>query len=305
MKLKLNAKKIVTLVLTAVITLSGISLNTSVTAHAATAVSDVQKWGTITMKPGDTKKVIVKDKDGKDITTQYKWSSSDKSVVKVNMDFVSQSDYTECLELIAAGSGTATLTGSPVGLSYAPTELTVTVKMAGPTAKQKKCKHSFKVTKKATCERAGVKTCKKCKLQKSIKMTSHKYVNTTVKTTEYDGFEYIVMCSGCDCPNLNDCPSFTQGIECDTKCDYTIVITTKARAGVIAYPYHYDEVVYIEDYEDFTKAVSDARLMVKLGHWMDVGSDTHGAYEDFEYEYGEHEVTKTVKTCTYCGKYKE
>ena len=113
------------------------------------------------------------------------------------------------------------------------------------------------------------------------------------------------MCSGCDCPNLNDCPSFTQGIECDTKCDYTIVITTKARAGVIAYPYHYDEVVYIEDYEDFTKAVSDARLMVQLGHWMDVGSDTHGAYEDFEYEYGEHEVTKTVKTCTYCGKYKE
>ena len=45
--------------------------------------------------------------------------------------------------------------------------------------------------------------------------------------------------------------------------------------------------------------------MVQLGHWMDVGSDTHGAYEDFEYEYGEHEVTKTVKACTYCGKYKE
>ncbi len=49
--MKLNAKKLVTLVLTAAIALSGISLNTSVTAHAATAVSDVQKWGTITMKP--------------------------------------------------------------------------------------------------------------------------------------------------------------------------------------------------------------------------------------------------------------
>lgn len=305
MKLKLNAKKIVTLVLTAVITLSGISLNTSVTAHAATAVSDVQKWGTITMKPGDTKKVIVKDKDGKDITTQYKWSSSDKSVVKVNMDFVSQSDYTECLELIAAGSGTATLTGSPVGLSYASTELTVTVKMAGPTAKQKKCKHSFKVTKKATCERAGVKTCKKCKLQKSIKMTSHKYVNTTVKTTEYDGFEYIVMCSGCDCPNLNDCPSFTQGIECDTKCDYTIVITTKARAGVIAYPYHYDEVMYLEDYDSLWDATQHAADKVMYHAMYDLKSDTHGAYEDFEYEYGEHKVTKTVKACTYCGKYKD
>ncbi len=131
-------------------------------------------------------------------------------------------------ELIAAGSGTATLTGSPVGLSYASTELTVTVKMAGPTAKQKKCKHSFKVTKKATCERLWRKNLQKCKLQKSIKMTSHKYVNTTVKTTEYDGFEYIVMCSGCDCPNGLECPS-NYGIECDTQCDYTIVITTKAR----------------------------------------------------------------------------
>ena len=304
MKLKLNAKKIVTLVLTAVITLSGISLNTSVTAHAATAVSDVQKWGTITMKPGDTKKVIVKDKDGKDITTQYKWSSSDKSVVKVNMDFVSQSDYTECLELIAAGSGTATLTGSPVGLSYAPTELTVTVKMAGPTAKQKKCKHSFKVTKKATCERAGVKTCKKCKLQKSIKMTSHKYVNTTVKTTEYDGFEYIVMCSGCDCPNGSECPSH-YGIECDTQCDYTIVITTKARAGAIAYPYHYDEVLYLEDYDSLWDATQHAADKVMYHAMYDLKSNKHGSYEDFEYEYGEHEVTKTVKTCTYCGKYKE
>lgn len=305
MKLKLNAKKIVTLILTAVIALTGISLNTSVTAHAATAVSDVQKWGTITMKPGDTKKVIVKDKDGKDITTQYKWSSSDKSVVKVNMDFVSQSDYTECLELIAAGSGTATLTGSPVGLSYASTELTVTVKMAGPTAKQKKCKHSFKVTKKATCERAGVKTCKKCKLQKSIKMTSHKYVNTTVKTTEYDGFEYIVLCSGCDCPNGFECPMLTQGIECDTKCDYTIVITTKARAGVIAYPYHYDEVLYLEDYDSLWDATQHAANKVMYHAMYDLKSDTHGAYEDFEYEYGEHEVTKTVKACTYCGKYKE
>ena len=304
MKLKLNAKKIVTLVLTAVITLSGISLNTSVTAHAATAVSDVQKWGTITMKPGDTKKVIVKDKDGKDITTQYKWSSSDKSVVKVNMDFVSQSDYTECLELIAAGSGTATLTGSPVGLSYASTELTVTVKMAGPTAKQKKCKHSFKVTKKATCERAGVKTCKKCKLQKSIKMTSHKYVNTTVKTTEYDGFEYIVMCSGCDCPNGSECPSH-YGIECDTQCDYTIVITTKARAGAIAYPYHYDEVLYLEDYDSLWDATQHAADKVMYHAMYDLKSNKHGSYEDFEYEYGEHEVTKTVKTCTYCGKYKE
>lgn len=304
MKTAGNLKIIITCILAVCIMLTGFGLDNTVTAHAATAVSDVQKWGTITMKPGDTKKVIVKDKDGKDITTQYKWSSSDNSVVKVNMDFVSQSDYTECLELIAAGSGTATLTGSPVGLSYASTELTVTVKMAGPTAKQKKCKHSFKVTKKATCERAGVKTCKKCKLQKSIKMKSHKYVNTTVKTTEYDGFEYIVMCSGCDCPNGSECPSH-YGIECDTQCDYTIVITTKARAGAIAYPYHYDEVLYLEDYDSLWDATQHAADKVMYHAMYDLKSNKHGSYEDFEYEYGEHEVTKTVKTCTYCGKYKE
>lgn len=302
--MKHNLKTIITCILVACIMLTGIGLDNTATVNAATTASYVQKWGTVTMKPGDTKKVIVTDTDGNDITTKYKWTSSDKSIVKVNMDFVSQSDFTECLELIAAGSGTVTLTGNPTGTGYGKTELTVTVKMAGPTAKQKKCKHSWKVTKKATCERAGVKTCKKCKLQKSIKRTAHKYVNTKLTVTEYDGYEYIVTCSGCDCENSFVCP----GDDCPTDCNFAVVVTTKKRNGVIDYPYHYDYVIYKEDYNNFSDAV---RAAIDKVHWHalyglrpDQNPDMHGSYEDFEYGYGAHDVTKTVKVCKYCGKEK-
>lgn len=302
-------KSIITCMLIATIAITGISLDTTATANAATTASYVQKWGTVTMKPGDTKKVIVTDYDGNDITTKYKWTSSDKSIVKVNMDFVSQSDLTECLELIAAGSGTVTLTGKAVSIleDITTIQLTVTVKMAGPTAKQQKCKHKFVVTKKATCERAGVKTCKKCKLQKSIKRVDHKYVNTTIKTTEYDGYEYIVQCSGCDCENGFVCPAFKTGIACNTACDFTVVITTKERGGIIDYPFHYDKVLYLEDFDPerpLGSAVEEADALV-FQHSNDQRiPNMHRAYTDFEWEYGGHEVTKTVKMCKYCGKEK-
>ena len=308
MKSKNTFKKFITCMLIAAIAITGISLESVTTANAATTASYVQKWGTVTMKPGDTKKVIVTDFDGNDITTKYKWTSSDKNIVKVNMDFVSQSDLTECLELIAAGSGTVTLTGKAVSLleDITTIQLTVTVKMSGPTAKQKKCKHKFTVTKKATCERAGVKTCKKCKLQKSIKRTDHKYVNTTIKTTEYDGYEYIVMCSGCDCENGFVCPG-----NCSTSCDYTVVVTTKERGNVIDYPFHYDEVLYVEDYggigldySTWNDAILEATHIIVWHGMYDLKSDMHGAWTDSEWAYGEHEVTKTIKVCKYCNKEK-
>lgn len=308
MKSKNTFKKFITCMLIAAIAITGISLESVTTANAATTASYVQKWGTVTMKPGDTKKVIVTDFDGNDITTKYKWTSSDKNIVKVNMDFVSQSDLTECLELIAAGSGTVTLTGKAVSLleDITTIQLTVTVKMAGPTAKQKKCKHKFTVTKKATCERAGIKTCKKCKLQKSIKRTDHKYVNTTIKTTEYDGYEYIVMCSGCDCENKAVCPG-----NCPTSCDFTVVVTTKERGNVIDYPFHYDRVLYVEDYggagldyRTWNDAIEEAEGFIISHAMFDLKSDMHGAWEDFEWAYGEHEVTKTLKVCKYCNKEK-
>ena len=303
--MKNNLKTIITCILVAAILITGINTGEAITVNAATTASYVQKWGTVTMKPGDTKKVIVTDTDGNDITTKYKWTSSDKNIVKVNMDFVSQSDFTECLELVAAGSGTATLTGESVSiLDYNKIQLTVTVKMAGPTAKQKKCKHSWKVTKKATCERAGVKTCKRCKLQKSIKRTGHKYVNSKITVTEYDGYEYIVKCSGCDCENAFVCPSYTTGVECDTACNFTVVITTKDRGKTIAYPYHYDKVIYYEDFENAQRAVSEAAGLIREHSLTQRIPEMHCAYEDFEYGYGAHKVTKTIKTCKYCGKQK-
>lgn len=307
--MKNTFKKLITCMLIAAIAITGVSLESVTTANAATTASYVQKWGTVTMKPGDTKKVIVTDYDGNDITTKYKWTSSDKSIVKVNMDFVSQSDLTECLELIAAGSGTVTLTGKAVSIleDITTIQLAVTVKMAGPTAKQQKCKHKFVVSKKATCERAGVKTCKKCKLQKSIKRVDHKYVNTTIKTTEYDGYEYIVQCSGCDCENFAVCPSSKTGIACDTSCDFTVVITTKERGGVIDFPYHYDKVLYLEDFDPerpLGQAVEEADALVFQHSNDQRNPNMHRAYTDFEWEYGPHEVTKTVKMCKYCGKEK-
>lgn len=308
--MKKSFKHIISMVLISAILITSTITGSTATANAATTASYVQKWGTVTMKPGDTKKVIVTDYDGNDITTKYKWTSSDKSIVKVNMDFVSQSDLTECLELIAAGSGTVTLTGKAVSIleDITTIQLTVTVKMTGPTAKQQKCKHKFVVSKKPTCERTGVKTCKKCKLQKSIKRVDHKYVNTTIKTTEYDGWEYIVQCSGCDCENFAVCPSSKTGIACDTSCDFTVVITTKENNGVIHYPYSYDKVLYLEDFDPanpLASAVEEAAFIIRTEHANAQRiHDMHCAYTDFEWEYDGHEVTKTVKVCKYCGKEK-
>lgn len=309
-------KRIITTILVAAVLVTGTNTGGTFTVNAATTASYVQKWGTVTMKPGDTKKVIVTDTDGNDITTKYKWTSSDKSIVKVNMDFVSQSDFTECLELIAAGSGTATLTGNPTGTGYGGIELTVTVKMAGPTAKQKKCKHSWKVTKKATCERAGVKTCKRCKLQKSIKRTGHKYVNATIKEIEYDGWELVLKCTGCDCSTDDEIAkcyeAMGKGILCNTACNYTVVLSTK-KLDHIRYPFHCDKVIYTEDFgetdfgtdlgKDWSGPAADELRGLIAEHHVNTKMK-HYSYEDSEYYFGPHEVTKSGKACKYCGKQK-
>ena len=316
--MKNTLKTIITTMLVSAILITGICTGETVTVNAATKASYVQKWSTITMKPGDTKKVIVTDTDGNDITTKYKWTSSDKSIVKVNMDFVSQSDFTECLELIAAGSGTVTLTGKAVSLleEYQTTQLTVTVKMAGPTAKQKKCKHKFVVNRKPTCERLGLKTCRRCKLQKSIKCTGHKYVNATIKEIEYDGWELVITCTGCDCSTDDEIAkcyeAMGKGIECDTACNYTVILSAK-KLGHIRYPFHYDKVIYAEDFgetdfgtdlsKDWCGPAADELRGLIAEHHVNTKMK-HYTYEDSEYYYGPHEVTKSGKACKYCGKEK-
>ena len=66
--MKNTFKKFITCMLIAAIAITGISLESVTTANAATTASYVQKWGTVTMKPGDTKKVIVTDNDGLHLT---------------------------------------------------------------------------------------------------------------------------------------------------------------------------------------------------------------------------------------------
>ena len=65
--MKNNLKTIITCILVAAILITGINTGEAITVNAATTASYVQKWGTVTMKPGDTKKVIVTDTDGNEI----------------------------------------------------------------------------------------------------------------------------------------------------------------------------------------------------------------------------------------------
>ncbi len=194
MKRKKTLRKIIAMMLCLTIAITGITLGDTATANAATpGIDNFVNGGSITMKPGDTKRLLVTDSNGTDISTKYKWSSSNNTVVRVSTDFVDDSvDFTQCVELAAAGTGTATITGNAKnGLSKV--SMTVTVKTPKATAKQKSCKHKWKVTKQATCERVGVKTCKKCKLQKEIKKAAHKYVTTTIHTTENDGYYHVFL----------------------------------------------------------------------------------------------------------------
>lgn len=190
-------KTFITTILVAAIVVTGISVNTD-TVTAKTTNGTFKNGGTVTLKVGDYKKLLVQDSDGEDITSKYKWSSSDNSVVKVENELYSDEDYTECVLLTGVGSGTATITGKGIGPRPNVT-MTVKVTLPAPTAKQKKCKHKFKTTKTATCERGGIKTCKKCKYQKEIKKVDHKYVNKTTNTVTYDYWTSTMDCHGDHC----------------------------------------------------------------------------------------------------------
>ena len=189
-------KQTITAILAAAILITGISPGGTITAHAATTVENFNQNGEATMKPGDVKKLLVMDKSGKDLVETYKWSSSDSSVLKVESDFVDDSvDFTCCVYVTALKNGTATITGKSI-YGYQSLTMTVSVQLAKATAKQKKCKHTWKTTKKATCERTGIKTCKKCKLQESIAKKEHSYVKKNVAVTMP---EYYVTVRECRC----------------------------------------------------------------------------------------------------------
>ncbi len=266
-------KTIITSILTAAILITGISVDTT-TVTAATTNNTFQNGGTVTLKPGDSMKLLVQDSDGEDDTYGYKWSSSDTNVLKVETDFYDDTkDYTECVVLIGVSTGTATVIGKGKGLRPNIT-MTVTVALPKATAKQKKCKHKYKTTKAATCERAGIKTCKKCKFQKMIAKPDHKYVTKKVTKVEYDYFTATLECHGMDiyCPD-----NFTATIKYD-------------KDGNVAPDSDYP------DRETWWDAIGIH--MAEAGHGGFGGIAAYTPYGPG------HTVKKTVEMCKWCGKEK-
>ena len=196
MKSKNTWKKFITCMLIAAIAITGISLESVTTANAAAKYEQLEKGCTITMKVGETKRFLMTDEDGKDLVVNTAWKTSDKNIVSIETDFADENCITEYIQFTANAEGTAIIGGRSAA-DYAidvyngfqrescPDDFSITVKVVKPdvkmTAKQKKCKHTWKTLRKATCQRVGTKVCKKCKLQKTVKKTNHKWETITNK----------------------------------------------------------------------------------------------------------------------------
>lgn len=211
--MKNNFKTIITCILVAAIFITGINTGNAVTVNAASGVTDIVKGDEvtttceITVKPGDVKKVTVHDKAGKDIQGSFNWkvTKGEGTVINVEDDFVSDDDYTNCINIIGLKEGTATIVGqkgsatSSIGREFVEIKVTVKMPAAKMTAKQKKCKHKYVVTKKATCERPGMKVCKKCKWHKTIAQKKHVYVTETRPVTRAKYLYYVIECNSPGC----------------------------------------------------------------------------------------------------------
>ncbi len=292
-------KTIITTVLVAAITITNISVDTITATAKTTNGGEFTNGGTITLKLGDTIRLLVTDTNNEfpdsyindyDIVSNYKWSSSDKSILKVETDLYNEREgYTECVELTGVGIGTTTVTGKAGGKHHNIT-MTVNVTLPKATTKQQKCKHKYKITKKSTCERSGIKTCKKCKFQKSTAKIDHKYVDRHIITLEYDYFIEDIHCTACDCTE----PHF--GETCSSQCLFTAYVK-------------YDKYGNVSPDSDYPS--NKAALDAIDDHFISTaGRDTpmHGTWGAHfgVIPYGEgHKVTKTVKACKYCNKYKE
>ena len=282
-------KQIITAILAAAILITGISPGSTMTAHAATTVENFKQNGEATMKPGDVKKLLVMDKSGKDLVETYKWSSSDSSILKVESDFVDDSvDFTCCVYVTALKNGTATITGKSI-YGYQPLTMTVNVQLAKATAKQKKCKHTWKTTKKATCERTGIKTCKKCKLQESIAKKAHTWTEKTVYTQEC---WHIIHCNVCSCYEDPELYEKCQNGHCSTQCTLKVKVED------------YRDYKNMPGYEDAGSAIGAAqRALIRLH--AETGADHStkvlARYEDYEQPYGPLIPCGTETVCKKCG----
>lgn len=170
----------------------------------------------VTVKPGDA--INISYLDGMNNSTRfYNFTSSNESVatlevkygiglespVGYNIDpldiervrgFVQLNSY----DVIALKPGTTVITAAYKDDPSYNYSFTLKVKAPKKTAKQKKCKsHKWVTTKKATCCRPGVRTCKKCKLQKVTPLANHKYQTESVTRTSYPAY-IAPACEGCN-----------------------------------------------------------------------------------------------------------
>lgn len=282
-----NLMKTLTIVmLTIAIVVTNIVIPMNNTTVSAAALPEFRDTKSLTMKPGDTKRFLLTGKTP-DNVDRYKWSSSDENIVKVETDFVDQTkDYTLCIILKAVSSGTVTITGKCMyaGIKGYPDTVTMTVKVSLPkaTAKQKKCKHKYKTTKKATCERNGIKTCKKCKYQKEIKKIAHKYITESVPVTAPTGFWFI---RECDC-GFQVKVKFTGQISGDS-----VYTTIEANTAYIAPDSPYPSLE--EAFTAFGK------------HQADTLCIGYGGYAEWEEQFGSQHYYETRTICKYCGREKQ
>ena len=190
-------KRIIAGLLAIAIVLGGVSVGNVTTVQAAIEnFADLENT-TVTMKVGDTKSInfvnTLEHGGVYDRTDNYNWSTSDENIVSLVNEYgrsVADTVKVDYFIITATGKSTGTT------LSF-----TVVVKEPEVTATQQKCKHSWKVTKKATCLRSGMKVCSKCKLQKVVAKKKHVFVTKTEKKTTYT--EYVVyQCNSCTSSDL-------------------------------------------------------------------------------------------------------
>lgn len=222
--MKHTLKSIVTMVLAAAILVTGIGMD-AVTVNAANDPYAAYNFenlmdmngSSITIKEGDRKCFEFYKLDGDfkyNRAEHFEWTSSDEDIVEVfNLQW-------GIITFVGNVAGTAVITGTPENKeSDERYSFTVTVKGPDMTAKQKKCRHSWKTTKKATCIRTGIKTCKKCRLQKATVMKAHTWKTYEKQVETYD--TYIAFyCDACVCedPQTHENHRRNGKIYCDNRC---------------------------------------------------------------------------------------
>lgn len=314
--MKKTLKHIIAAMLAMAIALTGISFDNAITANAAAIDGRFTPNGSITMNSIDEMKnleMIVTDDFGieTNLTNQYKWTSSDESVVSVKVvqenRIMREYDY---ILLTAHKNGTATITGTftPDALTKmdsAPKTATMTVTVNAPTAsttakakkmtaKQRKCKHNYKISKKATCTRTGLKICKKCKWQVSIKKSAHLWSVETWYDMENTKEYYVVYCSGRDCElygsTKDECyQKYGTNVACPHACTWESGPCETYEEAFNKWMYGHGSEIrkWYEEHED-----------------AEPGVRSHASCGD-RWEYGDPQKVKvTVKTCTKCGEEK-